>query len=148
MKKRYHITNQLDIKAMTKNEINKSIEINKAIKINNAIKYGIIRELRRCNPENIKSLYIVYYNPDARVRYCYSYEYTSYVSQESLRELTRVLSSSWKLRNYITLIIVDYFPFNDDDSECVKRFYNEIDLTFSISNFIKSIKNNNYGKIY
>lgn len=114
---------------MTKNE-----------KINKSIKYDIIRELRRCNPDNIKSLNIIYYNSAARVRYCYSYEYTSHVSTEVLRELARVLLSLWKLRKYVDFISVDYFPFPDDDSECVKRFYNEINFTLSISNFIKSIK--------
>ena len=109
-------------------------------KINKSIKYDIIRELRRCNLENIKSLDIIYYNSASRVRYCYSYQYTSHVCKEALRELTRVLLSLWKLRDYVEGISVNYFPFSDDDTECVKRFYNEINFTLNISNFIKSIK--------
>lgn len=107
---------------------------------NKSLKYDIIRELRRCNPENIKSLNIIYYNSASNVRYCFHYEYTSHVAKETLREFTRVLLSLWKLRNYVKFISVDYFPFSDDDSECVKRFYNEINFTLSVSNFIKSIK--------
>lgn len=113
---------------MTKNEINKSL------------KYDIIRELRRCNPENIRSLTIIYYNSASCVRYCYDYEYTTHVSKEVLRELTRVLLSLWKLRDYVESISVAYFPFSDDDSECVKRWYNEIDFALSVFDFIKTIK--------
>lgn len=113
---------------MTKNEIN------------NPVKYDIIRELRRCNSNNIKSLNIIYFNPSARVRYCYYYEYTSHVSKEVLRELTRVILSLWKLRDYVEVISVDYFPLGDDDSECVNRWYNEINFSLSVFDFIKTIK--------
>lgn len=112
----------------------------KSEKINKFIKHDIIRELRRCNPENIKSLNVIYYNSDARVRYCFNYEYTSHASKEVLREFARVILSLWKLRSYVEFISVNYFPFCDDDSECVKRFYSEINFTLSVSDFINSIK--------
>ena len=103
-------------------------------------KIEIIRELRRCNPENIKSLTIIYYNSSSRVRYAYDYQFTSHLSLDARRELAKVLLSLYKLRNYVNFIRVEYFPFSDDDTECVKRFYNEINFTLNISNFIKSIK--------
>lgn len=109
-------------------------------KINKSIKYDIIRELRRCNPENIKSLNIIYYNSSSHVRYCYYYQYTSHVAIEVKRELTRVLLSLWKLRDYVEGISVDYFPFSDDDSECVNRWYNEINFALNVFDFIKTTK--------
>lgn len=104
-------------------------------------KNEIVRELRKCNPQNIKSLYVVYHNCSAGVRYCYSYEFTSHASHEILRELACVVLSLWKLRKYVETISVDYFPVDDnDDCECIYRGFSEIRFSRSISDFIKTIK--------
>lgn len=102
-------------------------------------KIEIIRELRRCNPENIRSMCVFYYNRDARVRYAYDYEFTSHLSVEKRIELTKVLLSLYKLRDYVVAISVDYFPVGDDD-DTIFRYFSNSRYVSSISDFIKSIK--------
>ena len=77
-------------------------------------KNEIIRELIKCNPEDIKSLSIIYHDSGSRVEYFYDYQFTSHLSLESRRELAKVLLSLYKLRNYVGAIRVEYFP---DDAE-------------------------------
>lgn len=101
-------------------------------------KNEIIRELCRCNPENIKSLCIIYLNRVSRVKYVYDYEFTSHLSLESRRELAKVLLSLYKLRNYVEAIRVEFFPVGDDDT--IYRYFSDSHYVMSISDFIKSIK--------
>ena len=99
-------------------------------------KIEIIRELRRCNPENIKSMYVFYINSDSRVYYIYDYEFTSHLSLEKRREFTKVLLSLYKLRNFIETISVEYFPVGDDDDTTFRYFSNKRYVP-SVSDFIK-----------
>lgn len=114
------IINQLNITIMTKIEI--------------------ISELRRCNPENIKSLSVIYFNRVSRVRYLYDYQFTSHLSLDARRELAKVLLSLYKLRDYVDVIRVEYFPSDCDDDETIYRYFSNLDYVYSISDFIKSIK--------
>lgn len=102
-------------------------------------KNEIIRELRRCNPENIKSLSVIYFNRVSRVRYIYDYQFTSHLSIDARRELTKVLLSLYKLRDYVQVIRVEYFPVGDDD-DTIYRYFSNLDYVYSISDFIKTIK--------
>lgn len=102
-------------------------------------KNQIIRELRRCNPENIKSMHVFYYNRDARVRYVYDYEFTTHLSLGARRELVKVLLSLYKLRDYVVAISVEYFPVGDDD-DTIFRYFSDSRYVPSVSDFIKSIK--------
>lgn len=114
------IINQLNTTIMTKNEI--------------------IRELRRCNPEYIKSLSVVYSNRSSLVRYFYDYQFTSHLSSDARRELTKVLLSLYKLRDYVQTIRVEYFPFCDDDDDMNSLYFSDERYVHSVSDFIKSIK--------
>lgn len=102
-------------------------------------KIEIIRELRRCNPENIKSFSVVFHNRVSRVRYFYDYQFTSHLSLDSRRELAKVLLSLYKLRDYVDFISVEYFPVGYDDDK-IYRYFSNLDYVYSISDFIKSIK--------
>lgn len=102
-------------------------------------KVEIIRELTKCNPQNIKSLSIIYHNRGVNIRYPYVYEFTSHLSLEARRELAMVLLSLYKLRKYIEGIKVVYFPFDDYD-ECITRYVCDTHYVNTISDFIKTIK--------
>lgn len=102
-------------------------------------KVEIIRELTKCNPQDIKSLSIIYHNRVACVEYVYDYEFTSHLSLESRRELAKVLLSLYKLRNYVDAIRVEYFPA-DGDGDYIYRYFSNLYYVQSISDFIKSIK--------
>lgn len=102
-------------------------------------KIEIIRELRRCNPENIKSLSVIFLNRVSGVEYVYDYESTSYLSLDSRIELTEVLLSLYNLRNYVHAIRVIYFSFGGDDDSNY-RYFSNTHYVFSVSDFIKSIK--------
>lgn len=101
-------------------------------------KVEIIRELTKCNPQNIKSLSIIYHNRGVNVRYPYIYEF-SHSSLEARRELAMVLLSLYKLRRYVEGVKVVYFPFDDYD-ECVTRYFCDTRYVDSISDFVKCIK--------
>ena len=102
-------------------------------------KNEIIRELIKCNPEDIKSLYIIYQNGRSRVRYVYDYEFTSHLSLGSRRELAKVLLSLYKLRDCVDVIRVEYFPA-DEDGNYICKYFSNIHYVPSISDFIKTIK--------
>lgn len=102
-------------------------------------KNEIIRELRRCNPQNIQYLSVAYHNRKTDTTYVFAYQYSVSTSSESRRELFRVLASLYKLRSYVDSIDVVYFPIGDDD--VLHRFYDSCnDYVYSISDFIKTIK--------
>ena len=102
------------------------------------LKVEIIRELSKCNPQSIKSLYIVYHNRTTNDKYIYSYQSVLCFTNESFRELARVLFSLYKLRKYIDCIRVTYF--SSVDSECEYSRQYDVNYIYSISDFIKSIK--------
>lgn len=102
-------------------------------------KIEIIRELRRCNPENIKKLSVIYFNRVSRVRYMYDFQFTSHLSLDARRELAKVILSLYKLREYVQVIRVEYFPVGDDD-ETTYRYFSDLRYVYSVSDFIKSIK--------
>ena len=62
-------------------------------------KNEIIRELIKCNPDDIKSLSIIYHDSGSLVEYFYDYEITPHLSLDSRRELAKVLLSLYKLLN-------------------------------------------------
>lgn len=99
-------------------------------------KNEIIRELAKCNPSNIKSLYIIYHNKP-NVKFTFSYEYTSSASVDSRRELAKVIFSIYKLRSYVSSILIVYFSENGG---CLTRTYDSCVRPQSISDFIKTIK--------
>lgn len=99
-------------------------------------KNEIIRELAKCNPQNIKRLSIIYHNDSANVRYIYDYEFTSFSTLESRRELAKVLLSLYKLRRYVVYLDVCYFL---QDSTIVRNFRN-FRYVSSVSDFIKYVK--------
>lgn len=103
-------------------------------------KNEIVRELTRSNPKFIKSLDVIYYNRRANVKYVYTYEFTTHLSLDARRELSMVLLSLYKLRKYVEGIRVVYFPFDDDNEECITKYASDIHYSSSISDFIKSIK--------
>lgn len=103
-------------------------------------KNEIIRELSKCNPKFIKSLDVIYHNRLAKVNYVFSYEYTTHVSHELLRELARVVLSLYKLRKYVQCIRVEYFPLDDENVECISKYASDIHYVCSVSDFIESIK--------
>lgn len=102
-------------------------------------KNEIIRELTKCDSQKIKSLVIIYHNRDSCVKYAYDYEFTSHLSLESRRELTKVLLSLYKLRNYVEGLRVEYF-LDDCDDDYILRYFSNFHYVESISDFIKSIK--------
>lgn len=102
-------------------------------------KNEIIRELIKRNPEDIKSLSIIYHNRCACVEYVYEYEFTSHLSLEVRRELVKVLLSLYRLRNYVDAIRVEYFPA-DWDGDYIYRYFSNLHYVPSISDFIKTIK--------
>lgn len=97
-------------------------------------KNEIIRDLAKCNPQSIKSLSIIYHNSSANVRYVYDYEFTSFFTCESRRELAKVLLSLYKLRGYIVYLDVRYF--SDDSTRSFRGFR----YASSISDFIKYVE--------
>lgn len=99
-------------------------------------KNEIIRELTKCNPQNIKSLSVIYHNSAANVRYVYDYEFTSFSTLESKQELARVLLSLYKLRRYIVYLDVCYF-FQDGT---IARNFRGFRYVPSVSDFIKYVK--------
>lgn len=99
-------------------------------------KNEIIRELSKCNPSKIKSLYVIYYNIP-NVKFTFSYEYTSSASVDSRRELAKVIFSIYKLRSYVSSIFIVYFSANGG---CLTRMYDSCVRPQSISDFIKAIK--------
>lgn len=103
-------------------------------------KNEIIRELTRTNPKFIKSFDVIYHNRGSKVIYVFSYDCTSHCSHEFLRELSRVVLSLYKLRKYVESVRVVYFPFDDDNEECIMRYASGIHYVDSISDFIKTIK--------
>lgn len=110
-------------------------------------KNEIIRELTKCNPQNIKRLSVIYHNSAANVRYIYDYEFTSFSTLESKQELVSVLLSLYKLRRYVVYLDVCYFL---QDSTIVRNFRN-FRYVPSVSDFIKflkPIKNNHHVKTY
>lgn len=109
-------------------------------------KNEIIRELSKCNPSRVRSLFVVYHNPRTDTKYVFSYDWVPFPSLSVRRELAKVVLSVYKLRKYIRLISVRYF--SSADGECVDRFYSSDYNVLTISDFIKSIKKINYGKTY
>lgn len=108
-------------------------------------KNEIIRELSKNDPSRIKCLAIIYHNRTADIKYVFSYEYTTHASHELLRELARVVLSLWRLRRFVVSIVVEYFPFDDDDygkdyGKCVFRSFQTSQYVLSVSDFIQSIK--------
>lgn len=103
-------------------------------------KVEIIRELTRSNPKFIKSLDVIYHNRRANVKYVYTYEFISHLSLDARRELAMVLLSLYKLRKYVECIRVVYFPFDDDNEECITKYASDIYYSSSISDFVKYIK--------
>lgn len=102
-------------------------------------KNEIIRELTKCNPQDIERLRIVYHNRETDVKYVYVYEFTSYLSLDARREFARVLLSLYKLRKYVISVFVTYFPTADVDY--LDRYYDSCRLyVHSVSDFIKTIK--------
>ena len=104
-------------------------------------KNEIIRELSKCNPCRIRSLFVVYYNPTTRVMYSFSYENDPSLGLVPLaiqRELAKVVLSAYRLRKYIKVISVAYF-FSASGESCI-RHHSDYCLVPSISDFIKSIK--------
>lgn len=99
-------------------------------------KNEIIRELSKCNPSNIKSLYVIYHNKP-NVKFTFSYEYNSSVSVYSRRELAKVILSIYKLRSYVSSILIVYFS---KTGGCLTRTYDSCVRPQSISDFIKTIK--------
>ena len=99
-------------------------------------KNEIIRELAKCNPSNIQRLYVIYHNKP-NVQFTFSYEYTSSASVDSRRELSKVILSIYKLRIYVSSILVVYFS---DNGGCLTRAYDSCVRPQSISDFIKTIK--------
>lgn len=106
-------------------------------------KSEIIRELSKINPCFIRRLDIIYHNRCANVKYVFSYKYAAFGSDESLRELARVILSLWKLRRFIVSLGVEYFPFDDygkDYGECIVRTFQSSQYVHSVVDFIKTIK--------
>ena len=101
-------------------------------------KNEIIRELMKCTPQDIKSLYLVYHNRTTNYKYVYSYQSLLCFTDESLRELARVLLSLYKLRKYIERIQVTYFSSSDSEYLCTRSY--DVNFVQSISDFIKTIK--------
>lgn len=109
-------------------------------------KNEIIRELSKFNPRLIGSLFIVYHNKQANVRYTFTYEDTlSHIStQEEVRELARVLLSLYKLRRYVECVRVVYL-IRTSESAWLERYYDSSNYVYSISDFIKTIKTIKYN---
>lgn len=106
-------------------------------------KNEIIRELLKINPALIRRLDIIYHNRCAEVKYVFSYKFTTFGSDESLRELSRVILSLWKLRRFVVGIGVEYFPFDDygkDYGKCIVRKFQSSQYVHSVVDFIKTIK--------
>lgn len=108
-------------------------------------KNEIIRELLKIKPSLIKRLAIIYHNRGANVKYIFSYEYTTFGSDESRRELSRVILSLWKLRRFVVSLGVEYFPFDVDDcgkdyGECIIRTFQSSQYAHSVVDFIKTIE--------
>lgn len=105
-------------------------------------KVEIIRELTKCDPRDIRSLCVVYYNKSTNTKYFFDYDYKSAAtSLELKRELSRVLLSMYKLRRYIDSISASFFPLPVGSSP-LDLFYSSCnDYVFGISDFIKTIKN-------
>lgn len=99
-------------------------------------KNEIIRELSKCDPSNIKSLYIIYHNKP-NVYFTFSYEHTFSASVDSRRELAKVIFSIYKLRSYVSSMLLVYFSKNGG---CLTRTYDSCVRPQSISDFIKTIK--------
>lgn len=99
-------------------------------------KNEIIRELSKCDPSNIKSLYIIYHKKP-NVYFTFSYEYTSSASVDSRRELAKVIFSIYRLRSYVSSMLLVYFSKNGG---CLTRMYDSFVRPQSISDFIKTIK--------
>lgn len=99
-------------------------------------KNEIIRELAKCDPSNIRSLYIIYHNKP-NVKFTFSYEYVSSDSVDSRRELAKVILSIYKLRSYVSSILIVYFS---DNGGCLTRTYDSCVRPQTISDFIKTIK--------
>lgn len=97
-------------------------------------KNEIIRELTKCNPQNIQRLSIIYHNDSANVRYVY--EFTSLYASTSRQELARVLLSLYKLRRYVVYLDVSYLS---QDGIIVRTFRN-FRYVSSVSDFIKYVK--------
>ena len=100
-------------------------------------KNEIIRELVKSNPTNIKSLFIVYHNRITNDKYVYTYRSVICFTDESLRELARVLLSLYKLRKYVDRIQVTYFS-SSSVSEYTRSY--DVNFVYSVSDFIKTIK--------
>lgn len=103
-------------------------------------KNEIIRELTKCDPRNIRNLYIIYHNKSNGVRYVFSYYYKSASLVENERELARVLLSLYKLRRHIITITASFFPLQAGDSPLDIFFDSCNHYVFNISDFIKTIK--------
>ena len=101
-------------------------------------KNEIIRELSKCNPCRIRSLFVVYHNNADNTEYVFAYNYMSTSLIELNRELARVVLSIYKLRRYVKAITVSYF--SSSDGECIERSFDSARCVYSISDFIKSIK--------
>lgn len=104
-------------------------------------KNEIIRELSKCNPCRIRSLFVVYHNPVKHVSYSFSYENDPSLGLVPLsirRELAKVVLSAYKFRKYIKVISVAYFSSANGES-CI-RHYSDYCLVPTISDFIQSIK--------
>lgn len=104
-------------------------------------KNEIIRELSECNLSHVRTLFVVYHNPIAHVRYSFSYGNDPSLGLAPLsvrRELTKVVLSAYKLRKYIKVISVAYFSSANGES-CI-RFYSDYRFVPTISDFINSIK--------
>lgn len=104
-------------------------------------KNEIIRELSKCNPCRVRSLFVVYHNPSSSVKYCFTYDNDPFSGVPPLtacRELAKVILSVYKLRRYIKAIHVSYF--SSSDGEYIIRSFDSDYYVYSISDFIKSIK--------
>lgn len=102
-------------------------------------KNEILKELSKCDPSNIKSLYVIYHNKP-NVKFTFSYEYTFSLSLDIRRELVKVILSIYNLRSYVSSILVVYFSKNGG---CLTRTYDSCVCPQSISDFVKTIEKNN-----
>lgn len=103
-------------------------------------KVEIIRELTRTRLKFVKSLDIIYHIPSSKVRYVYSYNYVTCSSLDARRELAMVVLSLFKLRKYVECIRVVYFPFDEENEECISKYAADVHYVQSISDFINHIK--------
>lgn len=103
-------------------------------------KNEIVRELSKCSPCRIRSLFVVYHNPSSSVKYCFTYDNDPFFGVPPLnacRELVDVILSAYKLRRYIKAIHVSYF--SSSDGECIIRSFDSDRYVYTISDFIKTL---------